>query len=272
MLVWDMAHLTISLDTRAMTTFKRIMDVDANYYPERLKYMILINVPWHFSALWAVIRPLLDPVTREKFVLLGSNYSTALQDYIEPDNTPTEYGGKLDVVWQWPYPEPSHCTPRHIQQYNTHRDRIEGLPEKAPVVSVDTTLCVGIDESQPQCNVPTTPIDRSSLQLCERTFVDNVGKELALAHSIVDEGPKTGITLAVKVALCSSVVLQIIVAVAGFNAVEWLYRDSSNPFHGMVSFEQLLLWILVLSICCTTIGVFVVCRLLQNFVLDTICC
>ena len=49
-IVYNMEHLTYTLDTRAMSVFRKIITIDSTYYPERLKYFILINVPWYFKV------------------------------------------------------------------------------------------------------------------------------------------------------------------------------------------------------------------------------
>ena len=43
--------------------------------------------------LWAMVRPWLDPVTKEKFFVLGGSYQSALLEKIDPDQLPVEYGG-----------------------------------------------------------------------------------------------------------------------------------------------------------------------------------
>jgi CRAL/TRIO domain len=49
-----------------MALFKSILHIDQHYYPERLHQAFFINSPWLFQGLWAIISPLLDPVTKTK--------------------------------------------------------------------------------------------------------------------------------------------------------------------------------------------------------------
>ena len=42
------------------------IDVDQWYYPEILQKMYIINAPWVFQGLWAVVRPWLHPITQQK--------------------------------------------------------------------------------------------------------------------------------------------------------------------------------------------------------------
>ena len=57
-----------------------------------------------FTPLWAIIRPWLDPVTRDKFRVLGSNYQSELLEVIDAENLPVEYGGtcKCEGGCVWP--------------------------------------------------------------------------------------------------------------------------------------------------------------------------
>lgn len=124
--VFDLSSLTYSLDTRAITAFSRCTAVDQSYYPERLHACYMINAPWYFTALWSLLRPFVDPVTREKIHILGSDYSSQLQIAIAPEQIPVEYGGSHGgFVWQWPYPEESGCSPQQIEEFNRTRDEIE---------------------------------------------------------------------------------------------------------------------------------------------------
>ncbi len=45
------------------------------------------------SIAWTVVSNFLDPVTKQKVVLLGSDYKTLLPQYIDLKNLPVEYGG-----------------------------------------------------------------------------------------------------------------------------------------------------------------------------------
>jgi hypothetical protein len=277
-----MANLTLSLDTRAMTTFKRIMDVDANFYPERLKYMILINVPWHFSALWAVIRPLLDPVTRDKFVLLGSNYAEQLQHYIGADSIPVEFGGELKVAWSWPYPESSLCTPEHIESYNAHRDREEGLSARPRVLSLPQEGGgVGDPSGPPPAQMEMDkdvsvhgspwrgpPTCRRSCP--QKSFVDSVERELS--HNSKASEQKLAMPVMRRIILLCVMVLLLVGTVVFLNALVSLHRDASGAFHGVISMEQLLLWVWLGSMAWAMVALYVVFRLFHRFVSDAICC
>lgn len=53
----------------------------------------IINAPYLFSAVWAIIKPWLDEVTVSKIEILGSGYKEALLKQIPRENLPAEFGG-----------------------------------------------------------------------------------------------------------------------------------------------------------------------------------
>jgi hypothetical protein len=78
-IVFDLKDLTYSLETRALSVFRKIITIDQDYYPERLKYFFVINAPWYFSVIWNVVYPWIDPVTRDKMKIIGRSLSTRYQ-------------------------------------------------------------------------------------------------------------------------------------------------------------------------------------------------
>eukprot|EP00037_Helgoeca_nana_P017172 m.162348 g.162348 ORF g.162348 m.162348 type:complete len:187 (+) comp23871_c0_seq1:741-1301(+) len=80
---------------RALAVFKETIRIDQAFYPERLKAVYIINAPLIFRPIWAAVRPWLDPLTKDKFHILGSSYQDTLFEKIAPDNLPQEYGGTM---------------------------------------------------------------------------------------------------------------------------------------------------------------------------------
>lgn len=93
LIILDLADMSMSLNTQGLDIFKETIRVDQRYYPERLGALFIINAPWIFKPLWAILKPWLDPVTREKFHVLGSDYLPTLLRYVDIDQIPNEYGG-----------------------------------------------------------------------------------------------------------------------------------------------------------------------------------
>jgi hypothetical protein len=45
-IVFNLKDLSYSLDTRSLSVFRRIINIDQDFYPERLKKFFVINCPW----------------------------------------------------------------------------------------------------------------------------------------------------------------------------------------------------------------------------------
>ena len=92
--IMDLEGLSYFGDSRGMTLFKDALEIDQNTYPEYLGNLFLINAPFIFRGMWAIIKGWIDPKTAAKFVVLGSDYKETLLKYIDIDQLPIEYGGR----------------------------------------------------------------------------------------------------------------------------------------------------------------------------------
>lgn len=48
------------------TPMKAAINIDQEYYPEMLVKMFIVNAPWVVKALWKMVSPWIDPITKEK--------------------------------------------------------------------------------------------------------------------------------------------------------------------------------------------------------------
>ena len=101
--VFDLKNLSFALDFEAIDVFKRTIQIDQDFYPERLQYFFMLNSPIFFSAIWAIIKPFVDPVTVDKFKILGSDFEETLFEFIDPSVVPKELGGSNES-FQWEFP------------------------------------------------------------------------------------------------------------------------------------------------------------------------
>ncbi|KAH8834211.1 CRAL-TRIO domain-containing protein [Flagelloscypha sp. PMI_526] len=67
--------------------------ITQNRYPECMGKFYIINAPYLFGTVWAIIKPWLDPVTVAKINILGSGYKETLLEQIPAENLPVELGG-----------------------------------------------------------------------------------------------------------------------------------------------------------------------------------
>lgn len=82
----------LSSTHRQMTKFiGPIAQCGSDYFPNRLAKTIIFNPPWIFMVLWNIYKLLLDPATREKFIVC--NTFEQLHEHIAPDQLPKRYGG-----------------------------------------------------------------------------------------------------------------------------------------------------------------------------------
>lgn len=68
--VFDMTGFGLSntdWDTATMA-----INVFQSYYPETLGHAIVWNAPMVFSAVWKIVKPMLDPVVREKIAFCSN--------------------------------------------------------------------------------------------------------------------------------------------------------------------------------------------------------
>ncbi|KAF9040709.1 CRAL-TRIO domain-containing protein [Panaeolus papilionaceus] len=88
-----------------LTQFYRVKDyvmaassIGQDRYPETMGKFYIINAPWAFTTVWAVIKPWLDEVTVKKIEILGSGYKDTLLKQIPAQNLPKEFGGLCECA------------------------------------------------------------------------------------------------------------------------------------------------------------------------------
>ncbi|XP_072044042.1 SEC14-like protein 2 [Amphiura filiformis] len=74
---------------------KQVLSMFQLHYPELLRRMVLINCPKMFYVLWAAVKPFIREQTRQKMIIVGSNYQEALLSVVPAEILPACYGGKV---------------------------------------------------------------------------------------------------------------------------------------------------------------------------------
>lgn len=77
--------------TQAMLS--RLIKVLSDHYPETMGVLFIINAPGVFTAVWRVVKSLLDPGTAKKITILGRDYHEQLFEHIDPNDLPAFLGG-----------------------------------------------------------------------------------------------------------------------------------------------------------------------------------
>lgn len=102
--VMNMENLSYAPDTTAYTVFRRTLDIDEAFYPERLKTLYMINAPWFFTAIWAIIYPWIDKKTAEKIKIVSYGCIETLEETIDSNQIPEEWGGgRKNFPWHFPH-------------------------------------------------------------------------------------------------------------------------------------------------------------------------
>jgi hypothetical protein len=94
----DLSGLSMSPNSAAMQLFKDTIYIDQTFYPERLGKLFLINAPFIFSPIFSIIKPFVDPVTIQKFVLAHDAGTKELLKEIDESVLLIEYGGQDPFV------------------------------------------------------------------------------------------------------------------------------------------------------------------------------
>eukprot|EP00930_Biecheleria_cincta_P088561 TRINITY_DN77808_c0_g1_i1.p1 TRINITY_DN77808_c0_g1~~TRINITY_DN77808_c0_g1_i1.p1 ORF type:complete len:331 (+),score=40.96 TRINITY_DN77808_c0_g1_i1:62-1054(+) len=95
--IMDMDGMSYWPRAGGFSVFKRILVIDSKYYPETLARHYIINAPWVFTKIWALIKPMLDPVTANKVHIMGKDYLPTLLEAIDAHQIPREFGGTSEM-------------------------------------------------------------------------------------------------------------------------------------------------------------------------------
>lgn len=67
--------------------------IGQDYYPESMGKFYIINAPYLFAGIWAVVKPWLDEVTVSKIQIMSTGHKDVLLKQIPAENLPAEFGG-----------------------------------------------------------------------------------------------------------------------------------------------------------------------------------
>ena len=77
---------------------KSTMSLDQNFYPESLFRLYIINAPFVFRMMWAVVKPWLHPITKDRIKVYSDDYLVKMQELIDLDQLPKAIGGTCDCA------------------------------------------------------------------------------------------------------------------------------------------------------------------------------
>jgi hypothetical protein len=91
-LILDTKDFKIQMNNKKLEMFKAVLKIDADYYPETLGQIFIINAPMVFRSIWAVVSNFVDKKTRTKINFIGSD-NRKLLEFVDASQLPIEFGG-----------------------------------------------------------------------------------------------------------------------------------------------------------------------------------
>lgn len=147
--VFDMSGFGLSnmdWDTATM-----VIKIFQSYYPETLGHAIIWNSPTVFSAVWKIVKPMLDPVVREKIHFASSASDIAKvsrpagsrvlarrssfrpPQYIDPKHLEKDFGGTSS--WTYRFRQPAKGENEHMKDEDAKKKRVEAYEVATKVSS-----------------------------------------------------------------------------------------------------------------------------------------
>lgn len=102
------------LDPRLAKAFGKLAKNDADYYPDTLAHLWVVNAPYTFHALSLLVKPFLDPDTISKFHV-SSSVPKELIECVGTECLPEELGGTRTGIFPYNERAPMSDHPRQSQ-------------------------------------------------------------------------------------------------------------------------------------------------------------
>lgn len=91
--ILDLKNVSLSNFYSVKNYVGQASSIGQDRYPECMGKFYIINAPYLFSTVWALIKPWLDEVTVSKIKILGSGYKAELLKQIPAENLPRDFDG-----------------------------------------------------------------------------------------------------------------------------------------------------------------------------------
>lgn len=127
---------------------KSVIHILQNHYCERLGRAAVVNVPTLLQGFFAVVKPLLDPNTREKIA-----FNPPMQDVVPKQQLDPEFGGELEYEFDKDVYLPALCRICGVKEDGS---RTEGSGEEA-IPSAQATSAEGREEQSIPASTSNAP-------------------------------------------------------------------------------------------------------------------
>eukprot|EP00238_Polyblepharides_amylifera_P014358 CAMPEP_0196587188 /NCGR_PEP_ID=MMETSP1081-20130531/56692_1 /TAXON_ID=36882 /ORGANISM="Pyramimonas amylifera, Strain CCMP720" /LENGTH=379 /DNA_ID=CAMNT_0041909295 /DNA_START=758 /DNA_END=1897 /DNA_ORIENTATION=- len=92
--IFDLQGVSLFQFHASRASLQRVSQLDQDNYPEFVGELFLINTPWIFKTIWAMMQPWLGKRTQQKITMLGTDYLEELLKHVDVENLPSFFGGK----------------------------------------------------------------------------------------------------------------------------------------------------------------------------------
>lgn len=124
-------------------TATMVINIFQSYYPETLGHAIIWKAPTIFSAAWKIIKPMLDPVVREKIAFCSNAKDIA--KYIDPKHLERDFGGTSS--WSYEFKDPIEGENKKLEDIDTREIRMNKFVDAAEHLEELTKKWVNGDSS-----------------------------------------------------------------------------------------------------------------------------
>ncbi|KAJ3269480.1 cytosolic factor, phosphatidylinositol/phosphatidylcholine transfer protein [Terramyces sp. JEL0728] len=116
--ILDLKGVPLSQFNQVRKIIQSLSSIASDYYPETMGKMCIINAPTLFTAVWSVVKNMIDENTAAKISILGSGYQKQLLELIDAENLPQFLGGSCSC--------PGGCESSDLGPWND--GSVQGFP------------------------------------------------------------------------------------------------------------------------------------------------
>jgi hypothetical protein len=148
--IYDIKGISMSdVSGDVFNYMKQLGEIVAEYNPERIYQVFIINPPSWFNFIWKLVSPLINPKTRERVhVLRGQkDIQKALLEFIDPENLPVEYGGTCRCEGGCATHSPEETD---LREYIEFVNSYAGAPGDAVIREKFDSMCAKHHQQLPQ--------------------------------------------------------------------------------------------------------------------------
>lgn len=125
-----------------LSTAKEVINILQNHYCERLGRAVVINVPWYLNSFFSLLKPFLDPATKDKI-----QFNPEMTNLVNTEQLDAEFGGEHAYFYDHRVYMPALCSYCGIKEDGTRdlkpmKDQPEARPDE-----LQRRLTSQVDES-----------------------------------------------------------------------------------------------------------------------------